>query len=344
MSSAMSSRALGAFVGAALIFLLSPPTTSFGQQIASAPVPEIARASSAAQPGISEGWSNGYVYANGARLHYVRAVPAPGKPVMVMVHGVTDIGLSWTTLTWKLQDSYDIYMLDSRGHGLSDPIMPTDDGSTLVKDVVEFVQAMDFENPILMGHSMGAATVMRLGAEYPDLAKAIIMLDPGLTRRPARNAPPAARPSAPPAAPRQQESAPDPLSVSMFGTPEALAAQNNYDFDDLVARCTRQSPKWDIVDCQYWALSKKQYHGPYTPEARQAMSGTMQTAESLSRIPVPALVLKADASPEVRRANEEAARVMQNGRVVHIDGAGHNLHHDELETTVEVLTEFLSGI
>jgi len=32
---------------------------------------------------------------------------------------------------------------------------------------------------MLMGHSMGVATVMRVDAEYPDLAKAIIMLDPG---------------------------------------------------------------------------------------------------------------------------------------------------------------------
>jgi hypothetical protein len=65
-------------------------------------------ASAAEPPGISNGWSDGYVYANGARLHYYHAVPAPGKPVFVMVHGVTDIGLNWTTLTWKLQDDYDI--------------------------------------------------------------------------------------------------------------------------------------------------------------------------------------------------------------------------------------------
>jgi N-formylmaleamate deformylase len=41
---------------------------------------------------------------------------------------------------------------------------------------------------------------------------------------------------------------------------------------------------------------------------------------------------------------EEAASVMQKGRLVHIDGGGHNLHHDELERTVEVLTEFLSSL
>ena len=130
----------------------------------------------------------------------------------------------------------------------------------------------------------------------------------------------------------------------MFGAPDVLVAQNNYGFDDLVATCRRQTPKWDEVDCQYWALSKKQYHGPYTNEASQAMSGTMATGDSLAKIPVPALILKADASPEVRKASEEAASVMQMGRLVHIDGAGHNLHHDELERTMDALMPFLESL
>src|SRR5688500_10697139 len=69
-------------------------------------------------PGIPDSWSDGFVYANGIRIHYYHATPAAGKPVIVMVHGVTDNGLCWTTLTWKLQENYDIYMLDTRGHGL----------------------------------------------------------------------------------------------------------------------------------------------------------------------------------------------------------------------------------
>jgi pimeloyl-ACP methyl ester carboxylesterase len=205
---------------------------------------------------------------------------------------------------------------------------------------------------------------MRIGAEYPDLAKAVIMLDPGLPRAgggPRGGGPAGQRGGAPggrrggaattPAtqtagrgAPARSPQAPDRLSVNMFGSPETLVAQNNYRFEDLVATCRRQSPKWDIVDCQYWALSKKQYHGAYTNEARQAMSGTMGTGDSLAKIPVPSLVLKADASPEVRQANEEAAKVMQKGKLVHIEGGGHNLHHDELRRTVDVLTEFLSAL
>jgi pimeloyl-ACP methyl ester carboxylesterase len=296
----------------------------------------------AAPPGIPDGWSDGYVYANGIRIHYYHAVPAPGKPVIVMAHGVTDIGLSWTTLTWDLQKSYDIYMVDARGHGLSDPSTAADTGDTAVEDLVGFVRAMKFEKPILMGHSMGAATVMRVGAQYQDLPRAVIMLDPGLgnTGSGGRGA---ASPSGA-ASGTGRGAAPAPGALVMFGAPEALVAQNNRSFEDLFAMCRRQNAKWDPVDCQYWALSKKQYHGAYTTPAGRGMTGTMSTGDALSRITAPTLILKADASPEVRKSNEEAAKVMKNGKLVHIDGAAHNLHHDERKHTVEVLTAFFGSL
>lgn len=95
---------------------------------------------------------------------------------------------------------------------------------------------------------------------------------------------------------------------------------------------------------EYWALAKKQYHGPYTPEASQAMSGTMNIGNALSRIHLPALVLKADASPEVRKSNDAAAAALPKGKLIHIDGAGHNLHHDQLNRTTELLNDFLSTL
>lgn len=291
-----------------------------------------------------DNWSDGYAYVNGIRIHYYHAKPAQGKPVMVMVHGFTDIGLSWTTLALKLQDAYDIYLPDDRGHGLSDPFTDADNGETLIKDVVDFVHVMKFEKPILMGHSMGAATVMRIGADYPDLAKAIIMLDPFVGKRPFNPAPPAkdtvrGGQSTVTAQPRQNTPPP-----RMFKSSDSLVIQNNSTFEDLVANGHRQNPKWDSVDVYYWAFSKRQYHGPYTPKQAQALMGTMNTGDALARIQVPGLILKADATPEVRKANEEAAKVMQKGKLIHIDGAAHNLHHDQLAKTVEVLNEFLKTL
>ncbi|MCW9706058.1 alpha/beta fold hydrolase [Fodinibius salsisoli] len=313
-------------------------------------LPSLATAQPADKP---TGWSDGYVYANGIRMHYYQAVPAPEKPTIVMFHGVTDNGLCWSTLTWELQDDYNIFMVDTRGHGLSDPFTTADDGDTLVKDVVAFVDEMGFEKPILMGHSMGAATVMRVGAEYPELAEAIVMLDPGLGRGPGgqdddedqeqvndEETEEREERDGPPSPPQN----PDQLSVSMFGSPESLVAQNNYSFEDLVALCQRQNSKWAMMDCHYWALSKKQYHGAYSSQKWQAMSGTMRTGNSLAEIQVPSLILKADASQQDRETHKEAVSVMQDGELVHIDGAGHNLHHDELRRTVEEVTAFLSDL
>ncbi len=302
---------------------------------------------------LPDGWSDGYALANGARLHYYQATPANGKPVMVMVHGVTDNGLCWTTLAEKFQGEYDIYMLDARGHGLSDPMRPTDNGQTLINDLVSFVQFMKWEKPILVGHSMGAATVMRVGAEFPEVASAIVLLDPGLRGFPGgrpggvtRDSASRNRPSVPaqPQVSAARSTAPDRLSFSMFGTPEQLVTQNNYRLEDLIATGKRQFPKWHERDIYYWALSKKQYHGPYTPEAAQAMTGTMSTTDALAKIQVPAIILKADATPEVKKSNEEAVKVMKLGKLVHIEGGGHNLHHDELTKTATVMKEFLSSL
>jgi len=268
-------------------------------------------------PGIPDGWSDGYVYANGIRIHYYQAEPQPDKPVIVMAHGGSDIGLNWTTLTWELEDDFNIYMVDARGHGLTDPPSTFDERDAMVKDLVGFIETMDIENPIIMGHSMGAGTAMNIGADYPDLAGAIILLDPRLIPRAGDQGPPTR-------------------------TPEELVAWNNTSFDDLMAQCRSGTPKWSEVDCEYWALSKKQYHGTYAGGNRGFAANTRSTQTTLAMIQVPTLVLKADAFAEDRAADQEVVSEIENVNVVHIDGAGHNLHHDELEATVNVMTEFLS--
>jgi pimeloyl-ACP methyl ester carboxylesterase len=130
----------------------------------------------------------------------------------------------------------------------------------------------------------------------------------------------------------------------MFAAPQIMVAQNNDPYDALLATCARQNAMWDPVDCQYWALSKKQYHGAYSQAQQQAMRGTMSTGDALARITAPALILKADATPEVRAANDQAASVMKTGKLVHVDGSRHNLHHDKRARTVELLNEFLGKL
>lgn len=103
-----------------------------------------------------------------------------------MLHVITSNGLCWTTRAKELQDDDDISMLDARSHGLSAPLDQEDDHDTLINDAVAAAKELGLKNPILISHSMSAHTVRDLSAEYPDLSRAIVLLDPFLSRPGAR--------------------------------------------------------------------------------------------------------------------------------------------------------------
>ena len=82
----------------------------------------------------------------------------------------------------EIQDGYDIIMFDASGHGLSDPPTPSDPPDVQVEDLGGLIKALKLERPILMGHSMGSASVAHFAAKYPDVARAVILEDPALVR------------------------------------------------------------------------------------------------------------------------------------------------------------------
>ena len=171
------------------------------------------------------GWTDGYVMANGIRIHYWRT-GGTGKPPLVLAHGSSDDGLCWTNLAKELTDRYDIIMFDARGHGLSDPPTPNDPEDVQVEDLSELIKALKLDKPILMGHSMGSASVAHFAAKYPDVPRAVILEDPALVRRPT-----------PPAAPGGPTTTVDQRRAN-------LLARNNLTEATLVAGCMKNSPKW----------------------------------------------------------------------------------------------------
>lgn len=272
----------------------------------------------AAGPEPPAGWTDGYVMANGIRIHYWRT-GGEGKPPLVLAHGSSDDGLCWTNLAREIQDGYDIIMFDARGHGLSDPPTPSDPPDVQVEDLAGLITALKLERPILMGHSMGSASVAHFAAKYPDVPRAVILEDPALVRRP-----PAAGAQAPGVEERRAN----------------ILARNNTTEAALVEGCMKSSPKWGRSECEFWAPSKRRHH-PHTasssPAARPPMS------ELFEKITAPTLILKADAEGDLRKQNEEVAGKLRKGKIVHITGAGHNVRRENKAQTLEVLRAFLNG-
>jgi pimeloyl-ACP methyl ester carboxylesterase len=267
------------------------------------------------------GWTDGYVAANGIRLHYWRTGGA--KPPLVLAHGSSDDALCWTNLAKELTDRYDVIMFDARGHGLSDPPTAADPVDVQVEDLAGLIKGLKLEKPILMGHSMGSASVAWFSAKYPDVPRAVILEDPALVR---------------PAAPAAAGAATPPPSVDERRA--QVLTRNNMSEAELVAGCMKNSPKWGQSECETWAPSKRRHH-PDTVRVNNAQRPPMR--DLLPKVAAPTLILKADAQGEVRTQNDEVAKLLPKGRLVHIAGAGHNVRRENKAQTLEVLNAFLAG-
>jgi pimeloyl-ACP methyl ester carboxylesterase len=263
------------------------------------------------------GWTDGYVLANGIRIHYWRT--GGNKPALVLAHGSSDDGLCWTNLAKEFQNDFDIIMFDARGHGLSDPPTPSDAPDAQVEDLAGLIKELKLTKPILMGHSMGSASVAHFAAKYPDVPRAVILEDPGLVR-----------PATPPGATQS--------------TPESRRAtiltRNNTAEEALVEGCMKNSPKWGRSECEYWAPSKRRHH-PDTALIDNSKRPPMK--DLLAKITARTLILKADAEEALKKQNEEIAGLLKNGKIVHIKGAGHNVRREGKEETIRVMKAFLAG-
>ena len=273
---------------------------------------------SSAGPQPPAGWTDGYVIANGIRIHYWRS--GGNKPALVMAHGSSDDALCWTNLAREFQDQYDLIMFDARGHGLSDPPTSSDPPDVQVEDLAGLIKELKLTRPILMGHSMGSSSVARFAAKYPDVARAVILEDPGLVR------PASAAAGAAPQPPEQRRA--------------AILARNNTTEAELVAGCMKNSPKWGQSECEFWAPSKRRHH-PGT--VLNVPSTLPPVGELFAKISAPTLILKADAQGDLRKQNEEVASRLPRGKIVHIEGAGHNVRRENKAQTIEVMKAFLSG-
>ena len=134
------------------------------------------------------GWQEGDLDIDGARFHYYRR--GRGSP-LVLAHGAGDSGDCWTRVAAALEDSYDVIAYDARYHGLSDATPGPGGGA----DLIAVVEKLGLERPALMGHSMGAGSVIRACAARPEMFRRAVLEDPGLrlavpggvTPAPARN-------------------------------------------------------------------------------------------------------------------------------------------------------------
>ncbi|AYG62387.1 alpha/beta fold hydrolase [Rhizobium jaguaris] len=126
------------------------------------------------------------VFANGIRQHYLRY---GGKgPVVILIPGITSPAITWGFAAERLAEQYDVYVTDVRGRGLSSTGPDLDYGlDAMAQDVISFSNALGFNKPAIVGHSMGARIAMRAAVSAEGAFSRLVLVDPpvsGPGRRP----------------------------------------------------------------------------------------------------------------------------------------------------------------
>jgi len=276
---------------------------------------------------LPDGWIEGTVEANDITVHYTRTGDG-GKPPLVVAHGAFDDGPCRTPLAEELADDYDVFLIDARGHGRSDAPETGYDFEHRVADFVGAMEALNIENPVLFGHSMGGDTVAATAAEHPDLPRAVVLEDPGALLHAADT----------------EEETEESREDMVGGSRERIEWWHEHSKKELLEA--------DDELAGHVAEGEEEL-ARRLADARLRLSTNMPTVfehglldpeDAFEGIEAPTLVLRADADDEARVRDEELVSTMADGRVVHVEGAGHCVFRDRREAATAELRSFLDSV
>jgi len=269
-------------------------------------------------------WFSGEVSANGLRIHYYRT--GGPQPPLVLSHGATDSGLCWTRVARALESDYDVIMPDARGHGLSDAPDSGYTSSDRATDLAGLISALGLRRPAVGGHSMGAATTLRLIADYPDLASCAILEDPGFRSGEPR-----------PPAPGQPDPRDGLRRVVLEAQADGQAA--------TIARGRAASPNWAEEEFAPWAEAKQRVSRTFLDDSTRTGPAD-EWRGLLPRVTCPVLLVTSDpdlgsiVTPEMAQV---ATRLLPSLQVVRLRGAGHNIRREQFEPFLREVRTFLAA-
>lgn len=113
--------------------------------------------------------------ATGVRLPYVEQGDAGGVPV-VLLHGYSDSHPSYAPMLAHLPEGLRAYALTTRGHGDSDK---PEHGYALadsVADLAGFMDAVDVDAAVIVGHSFGSYTAQQFALDHPERTVALVLM------------------------------------------------------------------------------------------------------------------------------------------------------------------------
>ena len=250
-----------------------------------------------------------------------RAWGGEGLPRAVLLHGLTSTSRTWWRVgPWFADNGWRVVAVDLRGHGDSPGASGTEGLADLAADVRETVaeslgpgERID----VLLGHSLGALTALELCGRYGDLARRIMLEDP----------------------PGSESTNAEETAREM----EGAAARAGEDPGALKREMREENPSWAEEDAAHAVAGLLECDPRALISLRRALRWDL--AGLVGALGVPALLVlgserRGSALPEPERA--AVARALPLGAVEVLD-AGHNVHRDDFDGYVRLLSDWLEG-
>ena len=113
--------------------------------------------------------------AAGLDLEYVERGSPGGLPV-VFLHGVTDSWGSFEGVLSRLPESIHAFALSQRGHGNSSRPASGYRIADMANDLWLFLNVLEIERAVLVGHSMGSFVAQRFAIDHPARTAGLMLL------------------------------------------------------------------------------------------------------------------------------------------------------------------------
>jgi pimeloyl-ACP methyl ester carboxylesterase len=281
--------------------------------------------------------SDSYFDTGEVRLHVMEG-PRNGPP-LVLLHGATGRGQDWQPILPQLLPRWHVYLVDMRGHGLSDRSPNGQAGyhiSAFVRDTVALLQKRVNEPAVLFGHSWGALTALLTAAQIEchglTCLQAVVAEDPPVM---IYRDPPEMAPFLGYFGQLLQ------IKQAAAGSADLLAGARQLNtalgWGRSEAALVEWSEKLGQVDTEFlkWIIQGSQ------------PVGGIDFAHAFEKIRYPTLLLQADPASLAAFFDQDLELVMgqvPEAQHAFFAGCGHNMHNEQPHKVVQVFEGFIESM
>jgi N-formylmaleamate deformylase len=259
-----------------------------------------------------DNWTENYFNSQGGHIRYFRT--GGDKPLMILLHGAMDNGLTWSRVAKALENDYDIIMPDARGHGKSFSDQREFTLSEMVDDTAELIKHLKLTRIIVMGHSMGAQMATELCARYPNLIKRLVLEDPGYFFK-------------------------NPTFIDLLYYKRRIRRINKLSLTQIRELCDKTHKGWNEDDKTLWVIAQKEW--AENKSKSKSFDPKRNWHEIFPEVKVPTLLLTSEKGIVKRSEAEHYITEFGNAKYEFIENAGHHIHRDNFEAFMKIIKEFL---